>query len=114
MKKKSRKTAKQSGFLVSRRNAVQAATERMNSVSIGYPEVIDFGDATLREAFRLWWHPHDMGADFDELTGQAGSVIRTTRTRGGAHGADPSRPRQAPGHARRHDRAAQTRPRLLP
>jgi hypothetical protein len=45
-----------------------------NSVSLVCPSVIELGDPSLREAFRLWWHPYDMGADFDALTGQHSSV----------------------------------------
>jgi len=40
-----------------------------NSTSLGFLSVVAFGNKALREAFRVWWHPHDMGADFDRLTG---------------------------------------------
>lgn len=44
---------------------------RIRSVAVDTPQVIDLGDPTLREAFRLWWHPYDMGPDFDDLTGRS-------------------------------------------
>lgn len=58
----------------------------MRSVSVDGPQVIDFGDPTLREAFRVWWHPYDMGEDFDELTGTDRVIVRTTKrtARGGS------------------------------
>lgn len=59
---------------------------RIHSVSVDSPTVINFGDPALREAFRLWWHPYDMGPDFDELTGQDGMVIRSSRTKRGGRG----------------------------
>lgn len=51
---------------------------RLNSVSVCWPQVADFRDPSLREAFRVWWHPIDLGPDFDELTGQR---IRVTGRR---------------------------------
>lgn len=50
----------------------------LRSVSVDGPQVIDFGDPTLREAFRVWWHPYDMGEDFDEMTGSARVIVRMT------------------------------------
>jgi len=67
-------------------SSVRTERARMHSVSIGSPGVIEFGDPALREAFRIWWHPYDMGTDFDELTGQDGRVIRIKRTKRGGHG----------------------------
>src|SRR5271166_464977 len=52
------------------RAAVQDCIKMTNSVSIVCPTVIEFGDMSIREAFRLWWHPYDMGDDFRALTGQ--------------------------------------------
>jgi hypothetical protein len=54
----------------------------VHSVSIVGPRVIEFGDAPLREVFRVWWHPYDMGVDFNELTGQSTPVIRLSSPRG--------------------------------
>ena len=50
---------------------MRKAMSRIRSVAVDTPQVIDLGDPTLREAFRLWWHPYDMGPDFDELTGRS-------------------------------------------
>jgi hypothetical protein len=83
MKKKSKKTAKHRGLS----KKVQAAYACLHSVSVGSPLVIDFGDPALREAFRRWWHPYDMGPNFDALTGQDGVVVRVTHhTRRGGRG----------------------------
>ena len=59
------------------------ALQRTNSVTIGGAQVIDFGDPVLREAFRLWWHPYDMGPDFDELVGAERRVLGKRNARGG-------------------------------
>jgi|GEM_PF-3354696 len=53
----------------------QRYVRAMQSVSLTSPQVIDFGDPTIREAYRIWWHPYDMGDDFDVLTGRYGSVL---------------------------------------
>jgi len=52
---------------------------RRDSVSVGGPQIADFRDPSLREVFRTWWHPIDMGADFDEMTGQRVLVSATVR-----------------------------------
>jgi hypothetical protein len=43
------------------------------------PQVISFGNEALREAFRIWWNPYDMGDDFKKLTG-AGITIQTGKS----------------------------------
>jgi hypothetical protein len=83
MKKKSRATRKKHSPESERARMERA---RYHSVSIWSPSVIEFGDPSLREAFRIWWHPYDMGADFDALTGRDGVVIRTKPTKRGGRG----------------------------
>jgi hypothetical protein len=46
--------------------------------------VVAFGNEALREAFRVWWNPYDMGDDFKKLTGAgthkfSGNTVRVTR-----------------------------------
>lgn len=84
--KKKRRGGMKRGHARTVSERIRQVMTRIKSVSIDGPQVMDFGDPTLREAFRLWWHPYNMGPDFDELTGQAGQVIRARRTRGGGHG----------------------------
>ena len=81
MAKVKRKVVRRTGRLLVTREQLRAQRAQVHSVSIGFQQVMDFGDPTLREAFRLWWHPYDMGPDFDALTGQA-RVVTRTRGRG--------------------------------
>ncbi len=75
-----------------------ADIRRRHSVGIDSPSVIEFGDEALREAFRKWWHPYDMGADFDALTGQRSvQLVVTQRTKHG--GAGKIHRSRAPKHA---------------
>jgi len=67
-KKRSRRTLRRHALMPTKR--VLEERRRLHSVSVDTPQVMDFGDPTLREAFRVWWHPYDMGNDFDELTGR--------------------------------------------
>jgi hypothetical protein len=101
-----------------RRSSLPAFAARINSCSLVSPLVIEFGDPALREAYRLWWHPYDMGEDFDTLTGRDGTVIRVQRTKHGGRGFRKvpakhpvmrgdqiERRRLDPGYYRRIDRA---------
>lgn len=79
-KKKTRADARKKWRKGRRRSSPTAVVlARTHSVSVNGPQVIDFGDPALREAFRVWWHPYDMGEDFDELTGAGRTVVRVTR-----------------------------------
>lgn len=97
------------------RTDFSAVLARIHSVSIECPTVIEFGDQALRESFRLWWHPNDMGPDFNVLTGQDEHV---SFKRGKLHGFKSvpakhpvmsgraiERRRLDPGYYRRIDRA---------
>src|ERR1700691_101457 len=56
----------------------------IHSTGIMSLPVVAFGNEALREAFRVWWNPYDMGDDFKKLTGAgthkfSGNTIRVTR-----------------------------------
>lgn len=95
--KKKRRGGMKRGHARTVSERIRQVMTRIKSVSIDGPQVMDFGDPTLREAFRLWWHPYNMGPDFDELTGQAGQVIEraapaaaATAPSGGSRPSTPS------------------------
>ena len=69
----------------------------VHSTGITSPLVMDFGDPPLREAFRIWWHPYDMGPDFDAMTGRSDRSI--------ARGDTIRRRRLDPGYYRRISRS---------
>ena len=105
---------KQKGRFVAREQ-LRIERAQTSSVSLTYPGVIELGDPSLREAYRRWWHPIDMGPDFDALTGQAAMIpfkrgkrhgfTRVPAKRPVERGDQIERRRLDPGYYRRIERA---------
>ena len=74
-----------------RRLVEQKRGSERESAHLGFLSVVAFGHPALREAYRIWWQPFDMGPDFERFCGRGRRhvhLLATEKSAGPEHWID--------------------------